>query len=88
LAVIANGGCSAVKAVDGGTDAVSFTADCDRFPDRADRGCLAPDSNDASTQLRYPFGCAASVRVEGAPHTCVCRAGLVDASASAWACGI
>jgi hypothetical protein len=86
LAMIANGGCSAAKAVDGGTDAASFTADCDPLPDGADSGCLAPESSDAASQLRYPFGCAASVSVEGAPRTCVCRAGLVDASA--WACGV
>ena len=88
LAVIANGGCSAAKAVDGGTDAGGFTPNCDPLPDGADGGCPAPDDSDAGSQLRYPFGCATSISIEGAPRTCACRAGLVDASAWAWACGV
>ena len=88
LAVLANCGGGATKAVDGGSDVPGFTPDCDALPNGADSGCQAPDGNLSASRLRYPFGCAALLPVEGTPHTCTCGPGVADASTWAWACGV
>lgn len=88
LAPIANGSCTAAKAVDGGTDAAAFIPDCDPLPKGADSGCQAPDGGLSANGLQYPFGCEASFPVEGTPHTCTCRPGPTDASTWAWWCGV